>query len=150
MIPEQKLLDNFARRLAQEPDFLSYVLHVYIEQEHIDEQQLAAQLNIDTKELILLATCRTPRPEPEHFGPDLQRISALTGVDTTELARIIRSVATVEALQQAPVSPLTLKPTSAPAPLPQADFLAAARDREAEDNNTTDDAPLEPTQDEEP
>ncbi len=75
MTSEHELLDSFTRRLKEEPDFMAYVLHVYMEQEHLGEDEVAAQLGIDGGSLYRLGTCRTPRAAPEHFGADVQRIA---------------------------------------------------------------------------
>src|SRR5579859_4823162 len=87
MTHENELLDSFARRLQQQTDFMAYILHIYLEQEHIGEDQLAAQLGIDGGSLNRLRTCRTPRAGPEHFGADVQHIAQFTGADITTLAR---------------------------------------------------------------
>ena len=140
MTHENELLVSFARRLQQEPDFMAHILRVYLEQEHIGEDQLAAQLGIDGGSLNRLRTCRAPRAAPEHFGADVQRIAQFTGADVTTLARVIRTATAVAGLQKAPVSqqPVT---SSSPVPLLRPGLLAAARDREADTDATTGDNP---------
>lgn len=149
MTREQMLLDRFARRLEGEPGFLSHLLRIYMEQEQVDEGQLALQLHVDAAAFTRLALCRAPRPEPEHFGVDLQRIVDLTGVDATELTRVIRATAAVAALQQIPAPQPDLKPNATSHPVLPSGFLAAARDRELDQGESSEEPTTPPTHDEE-
>jgi hypothetical protein len=148
MTPEQQLLNNFARRLRQEPAFMAHLLRRYMDQERLDEQQLAMQLGLAAPALNRLALCYIPRSDPAHFSSDLMRIANTTGANAMELLWIVRKVAALQALQDMPAPQEEPNPDAAPIPITRPGLLAAARDREedAADHETGDPPPLPPSE----
>jgi hypothetical protein len=83
-------LAKLASRVGEDPFFLAAPLAVFASTEGLDDAGLAAALGIAADRLAELKLCRPPRPEPEHFWPDVQQIAGHFGVDAAKLADAVR------------------------------------------------------------
>jgi hypothetical protein len=90
-------LDSLAARVATDPDFLAFALHLYKESERLDREGLAAALGCPAEALVPLALCRMPRPE--RFGADVAAIALRFGLDAVLLAALVRRAQGVSAMR---------------------------------------------------
>ena len=89
-------------QLAQErPTLLAGPLHLYKEQEGLDDRQLAAMLGCEAEAIPRLALCKRPRPAP-HFRQDVERIASFIHADLLQLAMLMRALESREALSHRP------------------------------------------------
>jgi hypothetical protein len=101
-------LDHLALLAKERPNLLAGVLHLYKEQEGLDDQQLAVLLGCEVEALPRLALCERPRPAP-HFREDVERIATYIHADMLQLAMLIRAAETREAFSHRPgAAPPTL------------------------------------------
>lgn len=108
-------LDRLAQLAQERPNLLAGPLHLYKEQEGLDDQQIAAMLGCELAAIPRLALCERPRPA-QHFREDVKRIAAYIHADWRQLMMLIRAVESREALSHRPG---TIPPT-----------LLAARDHD--------------------
>lgn len=108
-------LDRLAQLARERPNLLAGPLHLYKEQEGLDNEQVAALLKCEPVAISRLALCERPRPAP-HFREDVERIAAYIHADMLQLAMVIRAAESREALSSRPA---TARPT-----------LLAARDND--------------------
>jgi transcriptional regulator with XRE-family HTH domain len=94
-------LDRLAQLAQQRPNLLAGPLHLYKEQEGLDDEQLATMLGCELEALSRLALCERPRPTP-HFREDVERIAAYIHADMLQLAMLIRAAESREALSHRP------------------------------------------------
>src|SRR5579884_2267915 len=86
----QPSLDRLAQLARERPGLLAGPLHLYQEQEGLDDEQLAA--------IPRLALCG--RPRTTHFREDVERIARYIQADMLQLAMVIRAAESREALGQ--------------------------------------------------
>jgi hypothetical protein len=79
-----------AARAADDPFFLAAPLAVFARTERLDDTGLAHALGVVVSRLPELQLCRPPRPEPEHFWPDVRQIAGHFGIDPETLADAVR------------------------------------------------------------
>ncbi len=94
-------LERLAILARERSNLLAGPLHLYQEQEGLNDEQLAALLGCDTSVLHRLALCERPRPAP-HYREDVERIAEYIRADMLQLARVIRAAETREALSSQP------------------------------------------------
>ncbi len=109
---------DLARRAAADPHFLAFALAQYAAREALDEAGLLAALGATPEALASARLCRTPRPDPEGFRADIDRVAAKFALDRDALAKAARHGLVVAELRRA----------AAESPAEVAAFLAA-RDR---------------------
>lgn len=85
-----KRVTALARRIEGDDFFLASALADYARTEHLDEQGLAGALDCSEEDLVSLRLCRRPRPEPQSFRADVDRIASRFGARTDVLAEAIR------------------------------------------------------------
>ncbi len=90
-------LDRLVQLAQERSNLLAGPLHLYKEQEGLDDQQLASLLKCELEALPRLALCERPRPAP-HFREDVERIAAYIHADMLQLAMVIRAAEAREAL----------------------------------------------------
>jgi hypothetical protein len=111
-----------AEQAASRPFFLASVLLPFAQSEGLDDSGLASYLGCPADQLAALLLCR--RPDPRTFGRDVQRLAEQFGLDASRLAETVRLADSLAALGRAPAEPST-------------GFLAAARDREEDEESPT-------------
>lgn len=109
---------DLARRAAVDPHFLAFALAEYAGREALDEAGLRAALGATAETLAAARLCRTPRPDPDGFRADVDRVAAKFGLNRDALAKAVRHGLVVAELRRA----------AAESPAEAAAFLAA-RDR---------------------
>ena len=97
----QPSLNRLAELARERPTLLAGPLHLYKEQEGLDNRQLAAMLGCETEAIPRLALCERPRPAP-HFREDVERIASYIHADMLQLAMLIRAAESREALSHRP------------------------------------------------
>ena len=87
-------------QLAQErPTLLAGPLHLFKEQEGLDDRLLAAKLGCEAEAIPRLALCKRPRPAP-HIRQDVERIASFIHADLLQLMMLIRALESREALSR--------------------------------------------------
>ena len=94
----QPSLDRLAQLARERPGLLAGPLHLYQEQEGLDDEQLAAIFKCDVAAIPRLALCG--RPRTTHFREDVERIARYIQADMLQLAMVIRAAESREALGQ--------------------------------------------------
>jgi len=112
-------LQLLAEKLRSNPDFMAFVLDQYCKQERISFAEVPAALEIMPEMVARLALCRTPDPDAVDFAKRVREMADFTLGDEAVLANVIRRVNTIQALSSAK----------------EEAFLAAARDRDQEDQD---------------
>lgn len=108
-----------AKKLRSNPDFMAFVLEQFCKQERITFAELPAVLELMPEMVTRLALCRTPDPDAIDFAKRVREMADYTLGDEAVLANVIRRVNSLQALSSAK----------------EEAFLAAARDREQEDQD---------------
>lgn len=85
-----KRVAALARRIEDEDFFLASALADYARTEHLDEQGLAGALDCSEEDLVSLRLCRRPRPQPESFRREVNRIASRFGARAGVLAEVVR------------------------------------------------------------
>lgn len=85
-----KRVAALARRIEGEDFFLASALADYARTEHLDEQSLAGALDCSEEDLVSLRLCRRPRPQPESFRREVNRIASRFGTRADVLAEVVR------------------------------------------------------------
>lgn len=140
----QEILSRVAQRLEANPQFMADVLVRYRRQEKLTESDLATQLGISAAAYTRLAMCKRPVSDRPGFGHQVRAIAEYVGCDSVQLAQLINQVAAVEQIRTASDEmPHRSEARSATRNL---GWLAAARDREADDSlaGNDQDAPANP------
>jgi hypothetical protein len=106
-----------AERAAGDDFFLASLLLPYARAEGWGDAELSRRLGCRPPHLARLLLCRRPRPEPEAFRGDVERIAAAFRLDGARLTSVIRLAEAVRAFRSAETAGGT-------------GWLAAARDRE--------------------
>ncbi len=109
---------KLAARLEDDSTTMAWVLARYREVEDTDDALIAITLGIDVARVPHLALCS--RPRAELFRTDIETIAEHIGMDPLALAEVVRRVDAVTGFGQRPRGH-------------RGGFLAAARDRAAED-----------------
>lgn len=127
-----KVLVQLARSLRHDPRFMSHALATHYRQDELDVIPLAEDLGISHDLLIRLALCRRPDSTSEEFANQVREIADYTLTDEAQLASLLRQVDTLEKFAQLEGSApdMAFEPRS----LPVTGVLAAARDRDEEDD----------------
>jgi hypothetical protein len=115
---------KLARKLADAPKSMAWILAKYRDAEGIDEAALAQRLGIDIDELPHLGMYG--RPRQYLFAEDVQTISERFGIDQLVLSSLVRHVEALETFR-------TYQDTAGATGL-----VAAARDRAAEESSEYD------------
>lgn len=98
-IPDKMaLLGQAARRLAEDPAFMSWVLARFA-QSDFEAKAIAAILHVHDDAVIRLALCKRPRRDPQQFRLDVEAIAHSSGVPATTIASVVRRVDSLAALQ---------------------------------------------------
>ena len=114
---------HLARRAEDDSFFLAFALRCYARSEGIDDAQLAQMLGCPIHALPMLALCRRPRSDPSGFSEDVDVIACRFQIDAATLAEIVRRADALAAMSDAPMT--------------EAGFLMAARDRESDQDDGT-------------
>ena len=134
--PETETARHLARlagRLRTDPAYMAATLHVYQEQERLDDAALARSLHLHIGQLPRLGLCKRPSPGSKGFAEEVRQIASYTGADLVALAQIIRNVDSTEQMKNLPSTTRTKAQEKA---LPSTSgLLAAARDSDAVDSN---------------
>jgi hypothetical protein len=124
-------LKGLARHLESNPDYMAWALREYLHQERLDEEKLAAMLNVNSPMLTRLSLCKRPVSASPAFAGQVRQLSEYVGIDASILANLLHQVETLSALLNIPTPTPEAKPR--PAILAWRNgFLAAARDRAEE------------------
>ena len=110
-----------ARRAAENRYFLAFALHLFAENNQMDEPDLMAALGATPETLAHARLCRTPRGDAAGMKDEVARIAAKFGLNAGVLLRAVRA-ADVAVVQQ------TAAQRELPEPVAP---LLAARDRPA-------------------
>jgi hypothetical protein len=111
-------LADLAAKAVRDPYFLGFALAEYARTEGLTDDQLAARLGCPVGNLTMLRLCRTPRPDPDGFRADVERIAERFGADVGRLASVLRQAeSTIRLRETGPISA-------------DAGFFLAARDAE--------------------
>jgi hypothetical protein len=109
-------LRRAAELLASNPAFLAGVLLPLARTEGWDDSALGARLGCGETGLARVLLCRRPRPDPEGFRADVERVATRFGLEARRLTELVRLADVVVALGAGGET--------------SASLLAAARDRE--------------------
>jgi len=85
-----KRITALVQRIEGDDFFLASALADYARSEHLEEQGLAGALGCSEEDLVSLRLCRRPRPQPESFRREVNRIASRFGARTDVLAEVIR------------------------------------------------------------
>ena len=95
-------LADLAAKAAGDPFFLGFALAEYAKAEGLTaDDQLAEHLGCPAGNLTMLRLCRSPRPDPDGFRADVERVAERFGADAGKLAAVVRQVEGVIRLRQA-------------------------------------------------
>jgi hypothetical protein len=84
------LLAAFARRAADDPFYLAYLLAEVARGDRLDDAGLAAALGCRPEEVDAVRCCRAPRDDTVGFREDVARIAERFGLDRVRLAQAVR------------------------------------------------------------
>jgi hypothetical protein len=124
-------LENLARRLGDNPEYMSFVLATYVKQEKLTDEDLAARLDSTPAMIARLKLCKRPNSKSAQFSNHVRQIAAYTNTDVARLANILRQIDSLEQLSQQPKVAGSKAADAEQMPL-RSGLLAAARDREEE------------------
>jgi hypothetical protein len=111
-------VSRLANRVAIDPFFLAFALSEYATAERLDEAGLAAALGIAIDVLPQVRLCPVPRPDPDGFRQDVDRIAKAFGLNRDVLATVARHGQAIVALRSTEVEKSA-----------ESGYLIAARDR---------------------
>lgn len=94
-------LADLAARAAGDPFFLGFTLAEYARAEGLADDRLATHLGCPVEGLTMLRLCRAPRPDPDGFRADVERVAERFGADPGSLAAVVRQVEGVIRLRDA-------------------------------------------------
>lgn len=130
---ENRHLQLLAHQLKQDPDYMASVLSRYQISERLDDQSLSEYLLISQPQVTRLALCKRPRSSDRTFADQVRQLAAYCGTDVSRLAAIIRQVDALSAFGGLPNTD-ELKAELSVAGLSSLGWLAAARDRDADED----------------
>jgi hypothetical protein len=125
-------LARLVHRLRSNRAYMAGIFVAYREMERLSDQALQDLLHVTPDAFLRLALCRCPAPEKPSFAADVRILAEYAGSDAGRIAMIIRQVQAVEGLrgltqvsdaEAARQQPVWYNPG----------LLAAARDRDTED-----------------
>jgi hypothetical protein len=90
-----------ARKAAGRREYLAYYLAQYQEQEGLTEEVMMEFVGCSGEAYYRLALCQVPDAQRSDFAARLERVAAYAGASTSQVAKVIRQVATLEALRTA-------------------------------------------------
>jgi hypothetical protein len=135
---EMSPLTRLAQELRADPRYMAYALAAYQRQEGMDGGELAQTLGLAPEMATRLALCRRPDAHSPHFAAQVREIADYTLADEGQLANLLRQVGSLEQLAQH--RPAADNREEAAELLPSG-LLAAARDREEDEEDSPTDAP---------
>jgi hypothetical protein len=121
-------LARAAQRAISNEFFLAGILHEYQETNRLDDSALAAMLECDIHDLPRLALCRRPDAHESFFLNDIKHLEQRFHLRADRLATIVRQVDSLRAFKQ-----------HLPSPQDTPMMLQAARDRDEDAHDTTED-----------
>jgi len=127
------VLTELARRLQNDPRYMSYVLAAYRRQENLTDEELAQELGTLPALVVRLALCQRPVSSSPQFAAEVRALADFTLTDEGQLAAILRQIDGLEKLATRP-HPLAAREESPPRHSLEG-LLAAARDRETAMND---------------
>ncbi len=89
-------LSNLARQAEERPGFIASRLAAYQRAKHLDDADLATQLDCSVDNLTHIRLCTLPRPD--YFDEDVQRIAEHVHADPAALAQILSGQQNTETL----------------------------------------------------
>ena len=129
-------LAALARRLRNDPRYMSYVLAVYQQQEDLMDEDLAQELGTLPSLVSRLAVCKRPDSSSAQFAEQVRELADYTLIDEAQLASVLRQVDAFEKLAGRPAALTTLGLEKETGHSPTG-LLAAARDRYEQDDDST-------------
>lgn len=96
------VLSALARRLRNDPRYMSYVLAVYQRQENFMDVDLAQVLGTLPALVSRLAVCKRPDSSSAQFAEQIRELADYTLIDEVQLAGILRQVEAIEKLTGRP------------------------------------------------
>jgi hypothetical protein len=124
--PKASPLKYLAAKLQDNHEFMAWVVATYQRKEHINNDQIIAQLKTTPEMLVRLALCKCPNSDSMAFASQVREIANYTNIDPVILANIIRQVNSLDAFSKLPRKSAELNGSArklAPG------LLAAARDK---------------------
>jgi hypothetical protein len=109
-------LSDLVAKAAGDPFFLGFFLAEYAKVERLTDDQLAARLGCPAGSLTMIRLSRAPRPDPDGFRADVERVAERFGAEAARLAAVVRQVEGMIRLRE--VGPATA----------EAGYFLAARD----------------------
>ena len=85
-------LADLAAKAAGDPFFLASALAEYARAEGLADDRLAAHLGCPVGSLTMIRLSRAPRPDPDGFRADVERVAERFGADAGRLAAVVRQV----------------------------------------------------------
>ena len=129
-------LAGLARRLRNDPRYMSYVLALYQQQEGLMDDDLTEALGTLPPLVLRLALCKRPDSSSAQFAEQVRELADYTLTDEAQLAGILRQVGALEKLAGRPVD-IEAKESEARPGYSPTGLLAAARDRDEPDDDAT-------------
>jgi hypothetical protein len=123
-------MSALARRLRNDPRYIAYALAAYQSQEKLTDEELGLELGMLPLLVIRLSLCKRPDPMSPDFADQVREIADFTVMDEEKLAHVLRQVDAVEKLAGRATS-LSVPEEESRHPL--AGLLAAARDRDGDE-----------------
>ncbi len=129
-------LASLARRLRNDPRYMSYVLAVYQKQESLMDDDLARELGTLPLLVLRLAVCKRPDSSSAQFAEQVRELADYALIDEAQLAGVLRQVEVIEKLTGRPavLNTMSLEKETGHS---RAGLLAAARDRYEQDDDPT-------------
>lgn len=138
---EQELsapMSALARRLRNDSRYMAYVLAAYQAQEKLTDEELGLELGMLPLLAVRLSLCKRPDPMSPDFADQVREIADFTLMDEEKLAHILRQVDAVEKLVGRATS-LSVPEEESRRPL--TGLLAAARDRDGDEESCPEEQP---------
>ena len=123
-----KFLARAAQRALASPFFLATTLQEYQQSNQLGDEAFAALLGCQVDDLARLALCRRPASEQQAFMRDIEHLAQRFHLRADRLASIIRHVDALASLRHQ---------LNTNQQVAHEGLLAAARDRENESENST-------------
>ena|SRR5579859_5218090 len=90
----QALLIKTVERLSNQPEFVAYLIRLYLEHNQLSWEALARYLNVSVDQLLQLALCR--RPNEAKFRQGIGQIVAFVPIAPIVLANFLREAQGLE------------------------------------------------------
>ena len=129
-------LAALARRLRNDPRYMSYVLAAYQKQEGLMDEDLIQELGTLPALVSRLAVCKRPDSSSAHFAEQVRELADYTLIGEAQLAGILRQVEAIEKLAGRPTTLNTAELETQSSHSPTG-LLAAARDRYEQGDDET-------------